>query len=118
MAFLQEDSAFTHVIAIDFGTGASGYVHLLFYSSSISPLLSSSIYLLLLATVSRLNLLNQVKNQELKCSTHAMKVMIRRLQLLSCLMMNITSSLLETLRYLDMLRCLMMKNLECFSKLY
>lgn len=23
--FLQEDSAFTHVIAIDFGTGASGY---------------------------------------------------------------------------------------------
>jgi hypothetical protein len=25
MAFLKEDSAFTHVIAIDFGTGASGY---------------------------------------------------------------------------------------------
>lgn len=24
MAFLKEDSAFTHVIAIDFGTGASG----------------------------------------------------------------------------------------------
>ena len=23
--FLQEDSQFTHVIAIDFGTGASGY---------------------------------------------------------------------------------------------
>lgn len=26
MAFLKEDSAFTHVIAIDFGTGASGYL--------------------------------------------------------------------------------------------
>ena len=25
MALLKEDSAFTHVIAIDFGTGASGY---------------------------------------------------------------------------------------------
>jgi hypothetical protein len=25
MAFLKEDSAFTHIIAIDFGTGASGY---------------------------------------------------------------------------------------------
>lgn len=23
--FLKEDSSFTHVIAIDFGTGASGY---------------------------------------------------------------------------------------------
>ena len=28
MAFLKEDSGFTHVIAIDFGTGASGYVSL------------------------------------------------------------------------------------------
>lgn len=25
MAFLTDDSSFTHVIAIDFGTGASGY---------------------------------------------------------------------------------------------
>jgi hypothetical protein len=25
MAFLKEDSSYTHVIAIDFGTGASGY---------------------------------------------------------------------------------------------
>ncbi len=25
MALLKEDNAFTHVIAIDFGTGASGY---------------------------------------------------------------------------------------------
>ena len=25
MALLKEDSAFTHIIAIDFGTGASGY---------------------------------------------------------------------------------------------
>lgn len=25
MAFLQEDSSFTHIIAIDFGTGASGF---------------------------------------------------------------------------------------------
>ena len=25
MAFLKEDDQFTHVIAIDFGTGASGY---------------------------------------------------------------------------------------------
>lgn len=25
MALLKDDSAFTHVIAIDFGTGASGY---------------------------------------------------------------------------------------------
>jgi hypothetical protein len=26
MALLKEDTAFTHVIAIDFGTGASGYL--------------------------------------------------------------------------------------------
>ncbi len=26
MAFLTDDSSFTHVIAIDFGTGASGYI--------------------------------------------------------------------------------------------
>jgi hypothetical protein len=25
MAFLKEDSVYTHIIAIDFGTGASGY---------------------------------------------------------------------------------------------
>jgi hypothetical protein len=25
MAFLKEDAGFTHVVAIDFGTGASGY---------------------------------------------------------------------------------------------
>ena len=25
MALLKDDTAFTHVIAIDFGTGASGY---------------------------------------------------------------------------------------------
>lgn len=25
MALLKEDNSFTHVIAIDFGTGASGY---------------------------------------------------------------------------------------------
>ena len=25
MALLKEDSGFTHIIAIDFGTGASGY---------------------------------------------------------------------------------------------
>jgi hypothetical protein len=25
--FLKEDSTFTHVIAIDFGTGASGYIN-------------------------------------------------------------------------------------------
>jgi hypothetical protein len=25
MAFLKEDNQFTHVVAIDFGTGASGY---------------------------------------------------------------------------------------------
>ena len=28
MAFLTDDSSFTHVIAIDFGTGASGYIFL------------------------------------------------------------------------------------------
>lgn len=34
MALLKEDSGFTHVIAIDFGTGASGY--------GIAPKLSMS----------------------------------------------------------------------------
>jgi len=28
MALLKEDNSFTHVIAIDFGTGASGYIPL------------------------------------------------------------------------------------------
>lgn len=28
MALLKEDNSFTHVIAIDFGTGASGYLSL------------------------------------------------------------------------------------------
>jgi hypothetical protein len=31
MALLKEDNVFTHVIAIDFGTGASGYVNSLIY---------------------------------------------------------------------------------------
>ena len=30
MAILKEDLQFSHVIAIDFGTGASGYVHFYF----------------------------------------------------------------------------------------
>lgn len=39
MAFLKEDAAFTHVIAIDFGTGASGYslLYLTFFSYGIAP---------------------------------------------------------------------------------
>jgi hypothetical protein len=36
MALLKEDSGFTHVIAIDFGTGASGYLSKLF-SFAIAP---------------------------------------------------------------------------------
>ena len=38
MALLKEDNQFTHVIAIDFGTGASGYSPL----HSALPLLPSS----------------------------------------------------------------------------
>ena len=39
MAFLKEDSTFTHVIAIDFGTGASGYASLYFNPSIVMVLL-------------------------------------------------------------------------------
>jgi hypothetical protein len=35
MAFLKEDFAFTHIIAIDFGTGASGYIILYIYFSNL-----------------------------------------------------------------------------------
>ncbi len=31
MLKIEEDNVFTHVIAIDFGTGASGYVNSLIY---------------------------------------------------------------------------------------
>jgi hypothetical protein len=31
MAFLKEDSVYTHIIAIDFGTGASGYAFYIFH---------------------------------------------------------------------------------------
>jgi len=42
MAFLKEDNVFTHVIAIDFGTGASGYsipliLNFLSYRYGIAP---------------------------------------------------------------------------------
>lgn len=38
MALLKEDSEFTHVIAIDFGTGASGYLFdfLIIFSNKIN----------------------------------------------------------------------------------
>lgn len=39
MALLKEDSSFTHVIAIDFGTGASGYIY---FTSYIPNLLSTA----------------------------------------------------------------------------
>jgi hypothetical protein len=35
MAFLKEDAAYTHVIAIDFGTGASGYSFILTLTASV-----------------------------------------------------------------------------------
>ncbi len=37
MALLKEDDVFTHVVAIDFGTGASGYLFILFFSYAIAP---------------------------------------------------------------------------------
>jgi hypothetical protein len=42
MAFLTDDSSFTHVIAIDFGTGASGYELIINFNFSygIAPKLS------------------------------------------------------------------------------
>jgi hypothetical protein len=39
MAFLTDDSSYTHVIAIDFGTGASGYININF-SYGIAPKVS------------------------------------------------------------------------------
>ena len=34
MALLREDSEFTHIIAIDFGTGASGFLLILHFFNS------------------------------------------------------------------------------------
>ena len=50
MAFLKEDQSFTHVIAIDFGTGASGYSSL-----SLNPCI--------IATAWRLNSWNRARNR-------------------------------------------------------
>lgn len=74
MAFLKEDSAYTHVIAIDFGTGASGYLLILTY----------------LASVLLQGLLNQDKNTGLKSSILAMNQMIRRQPLQFSLMTMVT----------------------------
>ena len=38
MALLKDDTAFTHVIAIDFGTGASGYnMRLIYFRFGLAP---------------------------------------------------------------------------------
>ena len=41
MALLKEDNLFTHVIAIDFGTGCSGYVYV-YCRFAIAPRLTDS----------------------------------------------------------------------------
>lgn len=67
MALLKEDNAFTHVIAIDFGTGASGYI--------ISNI------------VTQLRLKTQTRTARFvsKCSVHAMAAMTKKHQQLYCL---------------------------------
>ena len=63
MALLKEDNQFTHVIAIDFGTGASG---LFWYNSGM---------------LLHLNILTKMEKFVYKFSTRAMEVMIRKPQL-------------------------------------
>lgn len=72
MALLKEDNSFTHVIAIDFGTGASGYVQ-----PHIDMLLHLGIPIKTARFVSR-------------CSILAMEVTIKKHRLLSCLTMRET----------------------------
>ena len=77
MALLKEDNTFTHVIAIDFGTGASGYSP----TNTALPLLP--------------NFQIKKENLESKSSIPATEVMIRKLQPLSSSTMINSSSISE-----------------------
>lgn len=79
MALLKEDSAFTHVIAIDFGTGASGYQ---FFN---------------LAMLLLLKIQTKTAKFALKCLAHAMAVMIKKHPQQFCsIMMEISLILVRT----------------------
>jgi hypothetical protein len=61
MALLKEDDVFTHVVAIDFGTGASGYLSTQYLVMRLLP----SIWI-------------KMEKLELKSSTHAMAATIKK----------------------------------------
>lgn len=85
MALLKEDNTFTHVIAIDFGTGASGYT-----------------CLLLVGMRSRLEILIKTAKLGYRFLVLVMVVMIKKHQLLSSSTTMATLSILAPTPYKNM----------------
>lgn len=99
MALLKEDNSFTHVIAIDFGTGASGYN--LF---DVVMLLHQEIQI-------------RMERYEYKYSAHVMGVMIRRHQLQFYLIMMVISLILAQMLCKNTHRSLKMETQLFSSKM-
>ena len=100
MALLKEDNTFTHVIAIDFGTGASGYS---------------------LTNIASLSLLNspiKKENLESKSSIPVMEVMIRKLPLLFSSMTINSLLILELMLFKNMPKSSKMEGLPISFKVY
>ena len=99
MALLKEDNLYTHVIAIDFGTGASGYIFF-------------NLDMLLLQDI-----LTQMENLELKFLTLVMEVMIKKHQQLSYSIVMDHSWILVLMLFNAMLRSFKMVMMLYSSKM-
>lgn len=99
MALLKEDNTFTHVIAIDFGTGASGYY--LFHSD----------------TLSLPGIQTKMAKFALKSSIPVMEVTIKKPQQPFFLTMMATSLTLESMHFKNMLKLLKMETQQCYFKM-
>jgi hypothetical protein len=100
MALLKEDNSFTHVIAIDFGTGASGYF--LCYQDMLL----------------HLEILIKMAKFVSKFLVHAMAMMIKKLLLLFYSQMKESSLILERMHCKNMHKLFRMAQLLYFFKMY
>lgn len=100
MALLKEDNSFTHVIAIDFGTGASGY-----FLSNVDMR-------------SRQEILIKMERYVSKYSVHVMAVMTKRHPLLFYLITMEILLILAQMLFKNTPRLSKMGTQLCFSKMY
>jgi hypothetical protein len=99
MALLKEDNSFTHVIAIDFGTGASGY-----FLTYLDMLLHPEIQI-------------KTAKSEYKSSVHVMAAMTKKPQPRYCSIMTAILLTLEQMRCKNMHKSLKMAIVLYFSKM-